>query len=54
MNPLNRFCINRPRVAHETIDGESVMIDFDTGNYHSLNPVGSAIRDLVDAGACTK
>ena len=47
MNPLNRFCINRPRVAHETIDDESVMIDFDTGNYYSLNPVGSAIWEGV-------
>ncbi len=54
MSSLNRFRINRPRVTHETIDGESVMIDFDTGNYYSLNPVGSAIWDLVDAGACTK
>lgn len=51
MNPHNHYRINRPRVAHETIDGESVMIDFDTGHYFSLNPTGSAIWDLVDAGA---
>ncbi len=53
MNLQNHYRINRPRVVYETIDGESVMIDFDTGNYYSLNPIGSAIWDLVDAGAST-
>lgn len=51
MDPLNRFRVNRPRIAHETIDGESVMIDFDTGNYYSLNPIGSTIWDLMVSGA---
>lgn len=45
------FRINRPRVIHETIDGEVVMIDFDTGNYYSLNKAGADIWGLISRGA---
>jgi len=46
-----RFRVNTPMVTHETIDGEAVIINLDSGNYYSLVEVGSFIWDLVGAGA---
>ena len=38
-------------VTHETIDGEAVIINLDSGNYYSLVEAGSLIWALVDRGA---
>jgi Coenzyme PQQ synthesis protein D (PqqD) len=46
-----RFRVNTPTVTHETIDGEAVIINLDSGNYYSLVDVGSFIWGLVDKGA---
>ena len=46
-----RFRINTPTVTHETIDGEAVIINLDSGNYYSLVDAGSLIWALVDRGA---
>lgn len=46
-----RFRINTPTVTHETIDGEAVIINLDSGNYYSLVEVGSFIWGLIDKGA---
>ena len=46
-----RFRVNTPTVTHETIDGEAVIINLDSGNYYSLVDVGSFIWDLVGKGA---
>ena len=46
-----RFRVNTPTVTHETIDGEAVIINLDSGNYYSLVEVGSFIWDLVGKGA---
>jgi Coenzyme PQQ synthesis protein D (PqqD) len=46
-----RFRVNTPTVTHETIDGEAVIINLDSGNYYSLVDVGSFIWDLVEKGA---
>ena len=43
MQPSQVFEINTPRVVHESIDGEVVMIDFDSGNYFSSDELGCAI-----------
>lgn len=43
--------MNTPTVTHETIDGEAVIINLDSGNYYSLVEVGSFIWGLVDKGA---
>ena len=34
---------------HETIEGETIMINCVTGNYYSLDPVGSAIWCGIEA-----
>lgn len=46
-----RFRVNTPTVTHETIDGEAVIINLDSGNYYSLVDVGSFIWSLVEKGA---
>jgi hypothetical protein len=46
-----RFRVNTPTVTHETIDGEAVIINLDSGNYYSLVEAGSLIWALVDRGA---
>src|SRR6185436_21186201 len=46
-----RFRVNTPMVTHETIDGEAVIINLDSGNYYSLVDAGSLIWALVDRGA---
>ena len=46
-----RFRVNTPTVTHETIDGEAVIINLDSGNYYSLVDAGSFIWALVDKGA---
>src|SRR5215210_3069234 len=48
-----RFRVNTPTVTHETIDGEAVIINLDSGNYYSLVDVGSFIWELVEKGAST-
>lgn len=51
MNLSVRFRVNRPKVINETIDGEAVMIDFDSGNYYSLNRPGADILGLIESRA---
>lgn len=45
-----RFRVNTPTVTHETIDGEAVIINLDSGNYYSLVEVGSFIWGLIENG----
>jgi hypothetical protein len=46
-----RYRINRPIVVDETFDDEVVIIHFDTGNYYSLDSVGTEIWSLIEDGA---
>ncbi len=46
-----RFRVNTPTVTHETIDGEAVIINLDSGNYYSLIESGSFIWGLIEKGA---
>jgi hypothetical protein len=45
-----RFRLGNPQVISETLEGEAVIIDLDTGYYYSLDPVGSWIWQAVNAG----
>ena len=51
MSIADRFRVNSPKVVHETIDGEVVIIHLDTGCYYSLDGVGAVIWDRLDHGA---
>jgi Coenzyme PQQ synthesis protein D (PqqD) len=48
-----RWRVNQPRVVHETLDGEVVLIDMDTGSYYSLDGVGADVWALIETGAAT-
>lgn len=44
------YALDPKRVVHETIDGESIVIDLASGNYHSLAGSGSVIWTMLAAG----
>jgi hypothetical protein len=50
MDSLTLFRINSPKVIHETIDGETVIVNLDSGNYYSLDTIGADIWDSVGKG----
>lgn len=41
------YRINHPRVVHETVDEETIVIDFETGAYYSLTGVAHWIWFLL-------
>src|SRR4030042_1354668 len=47
MDSITLFRINSPKVIHETIDGETVIVNLDSGNYYSLNRVGAEVWKLI-------
>ncbi|MER3447566.1 MAG: pyrroloquinoline quinone biosynthesis protein PqqD [Candidatus Dadabacteria bacterium] len=51
MSPNDRFRINSPKISHETIDGETVIINLDNGNYYSLIGVGADVWRFIEIGA---
>lgn len=50
MDEATRFRVNRPRVVHETLDGEVVAIDLRTGTYYSLASSGAAVWEAIERG----
>lgn len=53
MPVTHRLRINTPVVASQEIDGETILIHFDSGRYYCANATGSAVLGLVAAGATT-
>ena len=47
------YRVNSPTVAHEHIDGETMVIHFETGAYYNLRGSGLVIWDQVVAGTST-
>jgi hypothetical protein len=45
------YRINAPKVIHETIDGETVLVNLDSGNYYSLDGAGADVWGLLERGA---
>lgn len=43
--------VNSPRIACECIDGEAVLIDFESGTYFSSRDSGAAVLSLLGNGA---
>ena len=55
MNQSTRFKVNAPKVIYEVFDDEIVVINMDTGNYYSIDKVGSDIWSLLEVGnSCTE
>jgi hypothetical protein len=46
-----RFRSNSPPVIQETIDGETIMVNLDTGSYYWLDPLASYIAGAIQSGA---
>ncbi len=51
MKSSTRLRLNAPKVIHEILDGEAVIIDFDTGNYYSLDEIGTEVWGLIERSA---
>ena len=52
--PLSKqFAINPQRVVHETIDGETIIIQLETGTYYSLAGPGAEIWAMLAGGSST-
>lgn len=50
MNPLLDTCLVRnPDLVAAEVDGETVMISIEKGEYYGLNAVGSRIWELLEA-----
>lgn len=49
----NHFMILESDIAHEIIDGEAIIIHFQTGNYYSLNGTAAVVWEWLQAGATT-
>src|SRR3954447_4648802 len=46
---MPEFTINSQKVAHETVDGETILIHLETGSYYSLTGAGAEIWALIGA-----
>jgi hypothetical protein len=52
MTPIPlRYQVCAPKVIHETLDGETVVVNLDTGTYYSLDQTGRAAWLALAAGA---
>jgi hypothetical protein len=46
-----RLRTNSPPVVHETVEGETIVVNLATGSYYDLNPVGGYIFGSFEGGA---
>jgi hypothetical protein len=46
-----RYRVNMPPVIHQTLDGEVIAVNLDTGVYYSLSGVAADVWAAVEAGA---
>lgn len=51
MTSSARFAIKGPPVIHETVDGEVIIVDLESGSYYSLVGVGAEIWGALERGA---
>lgn len=40
-----------PQIIHEVIDGETMLVRLDSGNYYSMNPTGGQVWFFIEKGA---
>lgn len=50
-NTTTRYRLNEPLVASQEIEGETILIHFDSGHYFCANPAGSMIIAQLCGGA---
>ena len=49
--PRERLAIDARKVVHETMDGEVILIDLETGDYYSLRGAGADVWAILEHGA---
>lgn len=47
-----RFAQNEPSVVADVVDGETIIMNLEKGDYYSLNQSGGEVWALVVAGLC--
>jgi hypothetical protein len=47
---IKRFLVNSQKAISETIDGETIIINLDTGCYYSMNLHGTALWNALISG----
>lgn len=45
------YRVNSPRIIHETIDDETIVIDFDSGTYYSARGIANRVWQWIVSGA---
>ncbi len=50
MKQAEKFSVNAPKVVHETIEGEVVIVNLDKGDYYSLVQAGADIWSGIISG----
>ena len=50
MQHSRRFSVDVRRVVHETIDGETILVNLLSGNYYSLGGCGVEVWDMLASG----
>lgn len=50
MPSTTQFRVNRPSVISETIDGEAIIVNLDSGAYYSLRDTAGVIWGLIEKG----
>jgi len=50
MNDTHGYGINDAKVVSETIEGEAIIINLETGTYYSMNESGSIVWDAIRSG----
>ena len=51
MNTSVYFNLGGPEIVHETIDGETVIVNLENGNYYSLRNVGVDVWNMIESSA---
>jgi len=44
------YCINSQKALSETLDGETIIINLESGSYYSMNHPGTAIWNAISQG----
>jgi hypothetical protein len=51
MHVESTYRVNSPYVVHETIDGEVIIVNLDSGSYYSLDQAGADLWESLAQGA---
>lgn len=50
MKDTQAYAVNDAKVVSETIEGEAIIINLETGTYYSMNETGSLVWDALRSG----